>query len=341
MRAFVADSLRRTGYEVSLAADGATALGYVHACEKLEASMMPHAIVADVRMPDLDGLELLERVRDTQHSPPVILITAFGDADTHARARRLGAVAMFDKPFDIDDLTRALAKVVPFATQTSSDEIAGVAHDLRNPLALVELGLDAIDRLAQGSDVHIRLRPELDRIHRSTRYMDRLVRDLVELPRVEAGHLVLRRRKLSLAKLVAAAIDLSLANRDRMRVQLAIRDDPEVEVDEARIERVVANLVQNAAKYSPPGTLIHVEVATLAERAIVSVIDAGPGVSADEAMLVFERYQRAAASAGKTGSGLGLYISKRIIEAHGGAVGVERRAIGSRFFFMLPLSRTL
>lgn len=342
MRTLVSDSLRRTGYRVTTAADGASALSYVRACEQLEDSAMPSAIVADIRMPNVNGLQLLSSLGDQGTPVPVILITAFGDPELHAEARRLGAVAMFDKPFDLDELRSTVASVVPppppQRSTSSLEEVACVAHDLRTPLALVDIGLDLICEVARGSALAERLGREVDRIQRNTRYMERLVSDLVELPRVDAGQLHLQRRRISLVRVVSETLDLALSRRDRERTAVTVATDCFVDADEHRIKRVVANLVQNAAKYAPWGTPIGVAIAELGRRARVSVTDTGLGLSSDEARHVFDRYRRARSSTGTHGSGLGLYISKRIVEAHGGTIGLERLPIGTKFFFELPVA---
>jgi len=111
MRAIVAAALRRLGYAVTEARDGATAVDHIGSCLLHNTPDPPDVIVADIRMPALTGLSVLASVRELDL--PVILITAFGDDYTHALARRLGAVTVFDKPFDIDMLCAAVELACP------------------------------------------------------------------------------------------------------------------------------------------------------------------------------------------------------------------------------------
>ena len=111
MRAIVAQALRRAGYAVTEARDGATAVDHIGSCLLHRIPDPPDVVIADIRMPALTGLSLLASVRDL--GLPVILITAFGDDHTHELARRLGAVTVFDKPFDIDRLCAAVELVAP------------------------------------------------------------------------------------------------------------------------------------------------------------------------------------------------------------------------------------
>ena len=108
-------------------------------------------------------------------------------------------------------------------------------------------------------------------------------------------------------------------------------------VDELRIERVIANLLDNALKYTPASASIVVRLSGDRETAHVSICDAGPGLSSAEIGFVFEPYRRALSSAGQSGSGLGLYVSKQIVEAHGGYIGVDSaRGAGARFYILAP-----
>jgi DNA-binding response OmpR family regulator len=109
LRHLIGDSLRRSGYDVVEVTDGAEALEWIGAHLGAAAPELPDIAVADIRMPYLSGLQVLAALRDVQPAFPIILMTAFGDEDTHSLARRLGAVAVFDKPFPIDDLCAAVA----------------------------------------------------------------------------------------------------------------------------------------------------------------------------------------------------------------------------------------
>jgi signal transduction histidine kinase len=128
---------------------------------------------------------------------------------------------------------------------------------------------------------------------------------------------------------------------ERYRVMLADSEPIEVLADAVRIERVVMNLLDNALKYTPPCGGIVVRMSKDDRHAQVSISDAGPGLSSAERRVVFEPYRRVSTSAGRIGTGLGLYVSKQIVEAHGGSIGVESmRGLGARFFFELPLRQS-
>jgi signal transduction histidine kinase len=125
--------------------------------------------------------------------------------------------------------------------------------------------------------------------------------------------------------------------RDRGRIVLDASPRLVLHVDALRIERVVANLVQNALKYSTTNVVVRLDLSGLVAR--VSVIDGGPGVARDDVEHLFEEYRRGSGAHLYDSSGLGLYVSKRIVEAHGGRIGVATTSSsGSEFYFELPMS---
>jgi signal transduction histidine kinase len=123
---------------------------------------------------------------------------------------------------------------------------------------------------------------------------------------------------------------------EKLRVSLDACERVVVLIDELRIERVIANLLDNALKYTPSEIVVRLTHA--GSDALISITDSGPGLSQHEVTRLFQPYQRASTSRGRPGSGLGLYVSKAIVEAHGGRMGVEtHRGRGARFFFAIPL----
>jgi len=119
MRSMLADELRRDGYEVLEAHDGAAAAELLTRLRS-RPDEAPELLVTDICMPSRTGLELLAELRKTEWRVPVILITAFGDDEVHEKARELGAIAVFDKPFDVDDLRTAILNFLPTSTTATT-----------------------------------------------------------------------------------------------------------------------------------------------------------------------------------------------------------------------------
>lgn len=165
-----------------------------------------------------------------------------------------------------------------------------------------------------------------------------MVQDLLDSCAIDGGHFTLHRRAADLRTLLEQAIERVAAGPDEHRVFLEASHPVTLSIDDLRIERVMANLISNALKYGSRGTAVVIRLESKPGRVRISVIDGGPGLTEDEMSYVFDEYRRAPSARAIEGSGLGLYASKRIIEAHGGRIAVEStRGVGSRFYFELPV----
>lgn len=216
-------------------------------------------------------------------------------------------------------------------------EVDLIVHDLRNPLATITLDATLLDDKLALLD-HAGMQRAAHRIRRNAEYLGRILEDLLDLSAIDHGHLALRHAPVELGGLLAQVVERTAAPHDQDRLILVAREKVTVDIDAVRVERVVSNLVHNALKYAPGETMVGIWLERIHGIARVSVTDAGPGLAADEQVAIFDRYRRGSTSHGTEGSGLGLYLSKRIIEAHGGRIAVEsERGRGSRFYFELPL----
>jgi signal transduction histidine kinase len=237
-----------------------------------------------------------------------------------------------------DDLSAQALAATRLATEPGApdDDVASLAHDLKNPLTIIMLEANQIEERLGASATPAVLRG-LERIALNAAYVDRLVSDLLDVASADAGRLELRLDRLDLAQIIRTAAERSVSTPDRARIRVDIRDVVFAWGDEVRIERVISNLVGNAFKYCPEG-LITLRLEARGLRACISVIDCGPGLTADDARRVFERYRRGTAG-NAHGYGLGLYTSRKIIEAHRGRIGcVSTPGRGARFYFELPLA---
>jgi signal transduction histidine kinase len=219
---------------------------------------------------------------------------------------------------------------------THDTELAQIVHDLKNPLSSIGLEAELLDaRISWGECFDAT--QAIDRIRRNVTFLNRLIYDLMDVCNLWNGEFSLRLVRRDLRLLLEAVIERVVSSADRARVFLDAREPIEALIDELRIERVVANLLDNALKYTPASGGIVVRLTREDDCAQVSICDAGPGLSPAEAAVVFEPYRRGETSKGRRGTGLGLYVSKRIVEAHGGSIGVESvRGSGARFYFALP-----
>jgi PAS domain S-box-containing protein len=234
-----------------------------------------------------------------------------------------------------------IALVTPLASGIALDDshesrVAELVHDFKNPLSTIALEMYLLDDKLK-DDAHRELHGVVARVSRNVEYLDRLVQDLLDSCAIAAGELVLRRRPTELCTLLEQVVDRAVPTRDRARVVLQARSMITLAIDDLRIERVVSNLLQNALKYAPRKSTIVVRLELTADQVRISVIDSGGGISPHEQSYIFDKYRRTTRAQGSEGSGIGLYVSKQIVEAHGGRMGViSAHGTGSRFFFELP-----
>ena len=220
-------------------------------------------------------------------------------------------------------------------TRAIDDDIASVAHDVKTPLSIIMLEASVLEQRL-GRALTPQMRHGLERILTNAAYIDRLVSDLLDLGSHDAGRLEIRIERVELGELIAQALDRAVSTVDRSRITLELRQRATVIADPVRIERVLSNLLANAFKHGARRAPVTVRLEVQRNVARVCVIDSGPGLAAEQCRELFERYRRGKAR--NDGYGLGLYISRRIVEAHGGRIGVESRVgAGCRFYFELPL----
>ena len=199
-----------------------------------------------------------------------------------------------------------------------------IAHDLRTPVSSIVLSVQMLERL-DGSDAPEKKRRALGRIRSSATRLNRMIDDLFDASRIEAKRLSVTFQAADLATLIDCAVEsLRDAVGDR-EVHVDARPGQYAWIDPDRIQQVLTNLVTNAAKYGEPGTEIFIEATTHDDVVEVAVSNRGRGIPADEVSRLFGRFERTrgARAAGTPGTGLGLYIAKGLIEAHGGRIWVD------------------
>jgi two-component system sensor histidine kinase KdpD len=222
------------------------------------------------------------------------------------------------------------------AEQLRSSLLSSVSHDLRTPLAVITGSTSTV--LQGGSSLPESTRQDLLKtVLEEAERLNRLIRNLLDMTRLESGAVKVKKEWLPLEELVGSALgrlDARLTGRD-VHVDLP-RDLPLVPCDAVLIEQTLINLLENAAKYSAGA--VDVSAAVRGSEVIVEIADRGPGIVAGEETRVFEKFHRAAREGSTEGVGLGLTICRAIVSAHGGRIWVQNRAEGGASFqFALPI----
>jgi signal transduction histidine kinase len=216
--------------------------------------------------------------------------------------------------------------------------VSDLAHELRSPITVINgyLEMITVGMTTFTPDIQAQLQIETERLMR-------LVNDLLELARVEAGYLPLRLERVRLPALLKGLVTTftSASLQSNCQLQLQISDElPPVYVDCDRLKQILINLLSNAIKYTPNGSVI-IRASTHGGEISIAVVDTGVGIAAEDLPKVFERFWRADPSrdASTGGSGIGLAITKRLVELHGGKIEVASTlGRGSTFRFSLPIS---
>ncbi len=227
--------------------------------------------------------------------------------------------------------------------QARRDLIAWVSHDLRTPLSSLRLVVDALaDGVVQDEATRHRY---LATAQAEINSLNSLIDDLFELSQIDTGHVDLKRERTSFSDLVSDTLAALRALAERRRVQLSGEVSPEVdpvEIDPAKIQRVLYNLLTNAIRHTPEGGAVLLEARRVEEMVRVTVKDSGEGIQSQDLPHVFDRFYRGERARtrdrdGQRGAGLGLAIARGLVEAHEGTIEVESTpGHGAAFIFTLP-----
>ncbi len=355
----IRDILELEGYAVVTASDGEKALGKLHGMDQL-----PDLIVSDIMMPNMDGIELLEQVREVDEfiSIPFIYLTARGEKTDIQRGKKLGVDDYVVKPFNADDLLVAIksrlsrSKAMQRVQAGREDELKRdiltiLNHEFRTPLTFVVAYSDMLsDKAGSNGKLDEADDPEmlsfLQGVKSGADRLQRLIENFITLVELETGgargKLEWRQERITdLGEIVQAGIDAAAAGtRETYTVTLDIPADvPDVTGDVEYIQMAVKHLVDNACKFSDPGQPVTVDVTHTDATVTIAVTDAGRGIPAAEHDKIWEKfYQIDREHYEDQGAGSGLAIVKHVATLHGGDVSVESApGEGSTFRLHLPL----
>jgi signal transduction histidine kinase len=339
------------------------------ALAQLEADPGITLALIDIRMPILDGFEVVERIRQAPslRHLPVMFLTAFASEEQLIeRGYQLGAVDYITKPFN-PTIVRAKVKVFVTLHERSeqlkhqerrlveaiaarataeqaralSEQFVGIlGHDLRNPLNTILLSAQQLETLGDGRDIAQARQLGL-RIVRSGRRMARMIRDVLEFTRVRLGGGVQVSPELvDLAQVCQVPVEEIRTIHPDCAIGYDVRGNVRGIWDPDRIGQVVANLLDNAVKHSGAATTgtrrVRLGLSGQDDVVVITVHNDGEPIPEEVRSRLFEPFQRADAR-GQTGLGLGLYIVERIVRAHGGTVEVQSTpAEGTTFAVRLP-----
>jgi signal transduction histidine kinase len=323
--------------------------------ERVFEEFKPDLVLLDLHMPQPDGYELLRRLRDARSRLgflPVVVLT--GDVGRVARnsALDLGANDYLTKPLDHHEVvlkvrnllaTRRLHVELSLASRHKSDFLASMSHELRTQLSSI-IGFSELLMYDQVGKFNEAKRQEfLAQINSSGRYLLTLTSDILDLSKVEAGQMVLRVEKAVVADVLRGVVSTMepLAAKKLIRLEADGAAAGEVPVDVGKLNQMLLNLVSNAVKFTPEGGRVTIGARRLADSIEIFVADSGIGIAEPDREHLFEEFRQLDSVTEKHGTGLGLALTKRFVELHGGRIRMDSElGKGSVFTLTLPLTRS-
>jgi len=365
IREMVSKIISLIGHEAVTAGNGREAL-------EILKSQPVSIVITDIKMPEIDGFELMKLVRDQFPGTPIICMTAHGGSYTYTDVVGVGAADYIAKPFTIDEMRAKLSRVIrekdliadltqksteleraneelKRLDQLKSTFISSVSHELRTPLTVIK---EFISLMLEG---HVGPLTEdqkeyLGIANKNIIRLTNLIETLLDFSRIESGKgLKLRFEPVRLTEAIEDAVMTFSQQLEERRIALENRLDPDTPlamIDRNRLVEVFINLIGNGIKFTPPGGKITIDSRGLTEKRDylkIVVTDTGVGISPEDLPRVFDRfYQGGRTQTGLvTGTGLGLAISKEIIEAHRGYILAESKSEGgASFIFTVPVFGT-
>lgn len=363
VRILLKRTLTEAGYDVVTAANGQEALDKV-------SQLQVRVVLSDIKMPGISGIEVLRKLTADHPDICVIMATAVTDTQTAIDIMKLGAYDYISKPFNQDDLLMRVRKAIEkleleekikestaelevamrsaqVANQAKSDFLASMSHELRTPLTSI-LGLSEVLQEEYFGKLNSKQKEYLNDIHESGQHLLLLINDILDIAKIEAGKMELELGPVVVKELLENSLIMIKEKAGKHNIKLDVDLAPEIkglkiQADERKLKQIIFNLLSNAVKFTPDGGRIQLGASCEDEKLAVAVTDTGIGISLEKQEKVFQEfYQVEAGLRDKTpGTGLGLPLSRKMVEMHGGEIWCESEGEGkgSRFVFTIPLER--
>ncbi len=353
--------LRLDGHDVIAVTSGAEAV-------RLLNERQFDVVLTDLRLGDMDGIDVLREVQRTSPDTASIMLTGYASLESAVAALRSGAYDYLMKPSDVEELRATVNRAIERrqlrrrlleleeVDRLKTQFLSMASHELRTPLTAVsgfiQVARRRIQRAAEqenganGStdwkDEATRAAETLDLAQRQSRRLARLVDELLDVSRLQLGRAELHVQEVDIVRLVRDVVDrMRLLTSTHTFEVRASMEAAVVSADADRMDQVFENLIANAVKYSPSGGAITVALARTGDDVRIAIADQGIGISREELDRIFNLFYRSPdPRAGHVGGlGLGLYISREIVTRHGGRLWAESNGeVGSTFYVSLPLA---
>ncbi|MFS8082129.1 MAG: ATP-binding protein [Ginsengibacter sp.] len=349
--------LEKNDFEVDTASSGEEALKKI-----LKNSYV--LIILDVQMPEMDGFEVAEAITGyskAKDTAIIFLSAANIEKKFITKGYSSGGLDYITKPVDtqilllkvktfyriydqarrLNEMQESLLKEIDYRrdAENKKDEFISVAsHELKTPLTSIKGYLQVLERSMQKNEPE-KMHQHLKKVQNQVEKLNELVSELLDISKIESGELPLNKSQFSPEAFLKNAVENVQQIYPGSEVAIEGEMPELIFADEMRLEQVVTNFLTNAIKYSPSNSVVIIKTSFDARYFYVSVIDHGMGMDEESRKKIFEKFYRSQEVSDKIpGLGIGLFISKKIIERHCGTIGVKSEyGKGSQFFFLLPL----
>lgn len=301
----------------------------------------------DVMMPDMSGFELAKRIKATQNNQntPIIFVSALSDTHNKIKGYNLGSFAYIEKPFDVNIIRTQIFNILKnrraqeLLTNKKEDFLATVAHDLKTP---IRAGINALNLLLDENmgELEDNQHEIIEDLLNSTKYMQDMVENILCRNKIESNKITLTKQVYSLRELLEHCVELTKYiledKKQKVKIECSI-ENTLVPIDFLEMKRAIHNIIANASEYSPANSEILIKIFEKGDNLGFFVQDFGRGIDIEYQEDVFTQYMSMAKKHKTVGSGLGLYITKKIIEAHNGKIKLESQiGYGTKITVLLP-----
>ncbi len=304
-----------------------------------------HIVITDLKMPGTGGMEVLKTLKKEKPGITVIIFTGYATVETAREALKNGAFDYIPKPFTPEELRDIVDNAIKSRESESDtqmlDLMAIVSHELKSPVSVVHTTAETLYKGYFGN-LDPQQQKTIETILRNCEYLEDIIRNYIDLSKMEIDDMKSFQKRINLiADVIDPIIKIPehVKNNKNIRINTDFEVEPEVYGDENLLKIVVTNYVNNAIKYGKPDTEVIIRVTQEGDSFIFSVNNEGVGIPAEDMDKLFNKFSRLKqkGTEGVKGSGLGLYICRKIIEKHKGEVWAESEyGEWVTFYFSLP-----
>ena len=338
--------LNKDGFRVETAENGSSGI------QKIK-QLRPDIVLVDLKMPGISGFDVLDKIEKIDPDIISIVITGYATVESAVEAMRKGAYDFLPKPFTPEELRIIIRRGLERRKLKMEAEklrlekklieenfITMVSHQLRSPIVTViqffEVILGGIIKEEEKKTAM------LDKAKNKLEGLLKLINEWLDIARINAGYIIDKGKPVSMAQLLKKLIEFYEPSAQKEKITLKLvpyTDDKKVLGDEETLDQVFSNLISNAINYSEPGDSVTVSIHEKGKHIVIDVEDTGIGISQEHIPYIFDQFYRVKRSESQKqkGSGLGLSIAKKIVEAHQGKILVSSKSgKGSKFTVLLP-----